>query len=236
MTLAAASSTDCTGGLFFDAKTIDISAPEASESNIPYELFACKKMKHFQPNFAPMKRDEAKDEYHKLLEPTELLPTRAELAGFWYEFISTYSQAALSYQTDRWAAVEGIVQYMRPLRNSESLAGLWADTFTLDLLWRGHPSQIRTAGGLFEVPRSTSFPLGLGKVRRNDEGKKIFYFPDFVEEEALGGDAEVHCLCVMVEQDDHWSLLLRRRDGARNVYERLEVVGYPLDVSLNTDV
>jgi hypothetical protein len=32
-------------------------------------------------------------------------------------------------------------------------------------------------------------PTTLGKVRRNDEGKKIFYFADLIEEQSLEDDA-----------------------------------------------
>lgn len=323
VTLAAASSTDCNGGLFFEAKTIDISVPEAAD--ITYKLFARKRMKHFQTDFPLMKRgwvaqeyflsprtvlfgesellwrcrklsrcecnhgpaQAAKDEYYKFLEPNGVRPTRAEIARVWYEFINTYSQTALSYQTDRLAALEGIIQYMRPLRNSECLAGLWTDTFALDLLWvigpRHRPAPARTAEPnphgrrpvwssrehLFptwswaSVPCSVSWPGGvnfvqqslpqdtfvtlvqdrrsnrpanevtlrgilipttLGKVRRSDEGRKIFYLPDLIEEEELEDTADVYCLRVMVEHNDHWSLFLRCRDEARNVYERLGVV------------
>ena len=52
------------------------------------------------------------------------------------------------FQADKLTAIDGIVQYMRPLRNCDYLAGLWGDTFGWDLLWmvgpRDRPSPSRT--------------------------------------------------------------------------------------------
>lgn len=61
--------------------------------------------------------------------------TKSDLIKKWYELMSNYSLASLTYQTDRLAAVDSIVQYMRPLRDCVYLAGLWSDSLALDLLW-----------------------------------------------------------------------------------------------------
>lgn len=61
--------------------------------------------------------------------------TRPKLISTWYEIISEYTNASLTHTTDKLAAVEGIAEYMQSLRNSEYLAGLWADSLAFDLLW-----------------------------------------------------------------------------------------------------
>ncbi|KAK4125622.1 HET-domain-containing protein, partial [Parathielavia appendiculata] len=289
LTLAAATSTSCTGGLLFETKTTDISVPGAAAKDAePYQIFARKKSKHLQSNWALMKRgwvaqeyflsprtllftdtelvwrcrkhhtcqcragpaSQSPWEYTKLLEPTVLHPTRDELARLWYIFINSYSVASLSFQTDKLAAVDGIVQYMRPLRNSENIAGLWADTFALDLLWMpstkakrrrpvwSTPEHLFPTWSWASVPYSVCWPgsvnypyplpkvplpqgtlvtlvdqdrragtpanrvtirgtlvtATLGEVRKNPEGKKVWYHSDCEDDDVLGDDTVVHCL------------------------------------------
>ncbi|KAI8689592.1 HET domain-containing protein [Fusarium sp. Ph1] len=54
--------------------------------------------------------------------------TRPKLISTWYDIISEYTSTSLTHVTDKLVAIEGIAEYMRPLRNSECLAGLWADS------------------------------------------------------------------------------------------------------------
>lgn len=84
--------------------------------------------------------------------------TRPKLISTWHGIISEYTHASLTHITDKLAAVEGIAQYMRSLRNSEYLAGLWADSVAFDLLWisqaynYGHPKRSTHADPLGKTP------------------------------------------------------------------------------------
>lgn len=55
----------------------------------------------------------------------------------WHELVAVYSKTKLSFQSDKLAAIHGIVEYLRPLRtpDAEYLAGLWSDSLVSDLLW-----------------------------------------------------------------------------------------------------
>ncbi|KAI8654044.1 HET domain-containing protein [Fusarium sp. Ph1] len=82
--------------------------------------------------------DEPEDDYPDFLK----LPTRhdpelqAKVVNKWHQLIQVYAQTTLTYQSDKLAAVEGLCQYILPLRKGKYLAGLWEDSLARDLLWK----------------------------------------------------------------------------------------------------
>ncbi|KAM0430089.1 hypothetical protein ACHAPT_006095 [Fusarium lateritium] len=57
------------------------------------------------------------------------------LVSKWHEVVEIYTQLKLSFPGDKLMAIDGIAQYMAPLRESQHVAGLWLDSFALDLAW-----------------------------------------------------------------------------------------------------
>lgn len=53
----------------------------------------------------------------------------------WHEVVQVYSQLQLTQPTDKIMAVDGVAQFMAPIRKSTCLAGLWQDSFAWDLVW-----------------------------------------------------------------------------------------------------
>ncbi|KAI1408879.1 HET-domain-containing protein [Hypoxylon sp. FL1857] len=194
LTLAAASSHGCTGGLFFSPKTVKI---RGTNTDGPYQIYARERPNHNAGEFPLLKRGWVMQE--SLLAPRTLFFGESELiwlcrghracqcstsakwalAQFpewyiklpnvnqlndcsvhltyikmWYKIVENYSTTSLTHQTDKLTAIDGIVQYMRRLRNCDYRAGLWSDSLALDLLWHtviqnGRPSR-RTQRNLSE--------------------------------------------------------------------------------------
>lgn len=172
LTLAGASATACTDGLFFRPKLLEI---RGSDIDGQYEIFARREIHH--DRFPLMKRGWVTQEIllsprtlffgecellwhcrrHKIcqcsrgpddgfslysefskLPKVNLLEEsveRSDLIRLWHKLVTSYSMTSLTYQSDKLAAIDGLVQYMRPLRKCEYLAGLWSDSLSLDLLW-----------------------------------------------------------------------------------------------------
>ncbi|KAI8723135.1 HET domain-containing protein [Fusarium sp. LHS14.1] len=70
-----------------------------------------------------------------LAEHARAIFTRPELIRTWHDIVLDYARTSLAHKTDKLAAIDGIAEYMRSLRNSECLAGLWVDSLAFDLLW-----------------------------------------------------------------------------------------------------
>ncbi|KAJ3549839.1 hypothetical protein NM208_g290 [Fusarium decemcellulare] len=85
--------------------------------------------------------------FHKLplAEDAEIKFTRPKRISTWYDIISHYSRSSLTHATDKLVAIDGIAEYMRTLRNSEYLAGLWAESLAFDLLWQSYAVNDRIA-------------------------------------------------------------------------------------------
>ncbi|KAI0136113.1 HET-domain-containing protein [Hypoxylon sp. NC0597] len=81
--------------------------------------------------------DQSSEWYMKLPKVDQLNDesVRHAVMKSWYRLITNYSTTSLTHETDKLAAVDGIVQYMRRLRSGEYRAGLWSDSLPLDLLW-----------------------------------------------------------------------------------------------------
>ena len=75
--------------------------------------------------------------WRKLPDPSRFAAQSGsrDLIHVWYDMARNYSHTALTYETDRLAAFDGIAQYMRPLKTGDYLAGLWSETLGPDLLW-----------------------------------------------------------------------------------------------------
>ncbi|EEU36992.1 uncharacterized protein NECHADRAFT_52222 [Fusarium vanettenii 77-13-4] len=86
--------------------------------------------------------DEPEDDCPDFLK----IPTRhdselqAKIVSKWHQLIQVYGQTTLTYQSDKLAAVEGLCQYILPLRKGKYLAGLWEDSLARDLLWKAGDS------------------------------------------------------------------------------------------------
>ncbi|RSL71758.1 hypothetical protein CEP53_001373 [Fusarium sp. AF-6] len=53
----------------------------------------------------------------------------------WYEIVEAYTRSRLSFSTDRFDAISGIVKRIEQSTNRVCIAGLWEDTLATDLLW-----------------------------------------------------------------------------------------------------
>lgn len=69
------------------------------------------------------------------LQPVQAHLDTSALMSKWYEVVEIYTQLRLSYPGDKLMAVDGIAQYMAPMRESQHFAGLWIDSFPSDLAW-----------------------------------------------------------------------------------------------------
>jgi hypothetical protein len=54
----------------------------------------------------------------------------------WQHTLEIYGQRQLSYSTNRLSAMSGIASLVQRATSSEYIAGLWKDTFILDMLWQ----------------------------------------------------------------------------------------------------
>ncbi|KAK2615973.1 hypothetical protein N8I77_002694 [Diaporthe amygdali] len=55
----------------------------------------------------------------------------------WYDMVESFTKRSLTNPTDKLPAISGIaMRYLRYRGNDEYLAGLWRDTFAMDLAWR----------------------------------------------------------------------------------------------------
>ncbi|KAF4459406.1 family Taurine catabolism dioxygenase [Fusarium albosuccineum] len=70
----------------------------------------------------------------KLQPATADLQTSA-LVSKWQEVVEIYTQLNMTHASDKLMAIDGIAQYMAPIRKSQHLAGLWSDSFASDLAW-----------------------------------------------------------------------------------------------------
>ncbi|KAH7254742.1 hypothetical protein MRS44_016594 [Fusarium solani] len=73
------------------------------------------------------------------LQPAEAHLDTSALVSKWYEVVEIYTQLKLSHPGDKLMAIDGIAQYMAPMRESQHFAGLWADSFVPDLAWATDP-------------------------------------------------------------------------------------------------
>ncbi|KAK4039195.1 heterokaryon incompatibility protein-domain-containing protein [Parachaetomium inaequale] len=67
-------------------------------------------------------------------------------AEFWREIVATYSPMQLTYPSDRFPAISGIVSSLSKTRKTDYLAGLWRDSLLSDLMWRTCPDDGRGLG------------------------------------------------------------------------------------------
>lgn len=73
-------------------------------------------------------------------ENSKLQPAAKHLDGSalvskWHEVVEVYTQLQMTKSSDKLMAVDGVAQYMGPIRGSRYYAGLWADSFAFDLAW-----------------------------------------------------------------------------------------------------
>jgi hypothetical protein len=78
----------------------------------------------------------------------------------WYEIVEAYTRSKLSFSTDRFTAISGIVKRIEERTNRACIAGLWEDRLATDLLWFASerpgtrikevlpPMRLRDLGGL----------------------------------------------------------------------------------------
>ncbi|KAI2615400.1 heterokaryon incompatibility protein-domain-containing protein [Hypoxylon sp. NC1633] len=69
------------------------------------------------------------------LQPIEKHLEGSALVSKWHEVVEVYSQLKLTKGSDKLMAIDGIAQYMGPIRGSQVYAGLWTDSLASDLAW-----------------------------------------------------------------------------------------------------
>jgi hypothetical protein len=67
--------------------------------------------------------------------------TRTKFYDRWLRIVQSYSQLALTYDTDRLPALSGIACFVASQTNDEYIAGLWRKDIVAGLLWYVHPAQ-----------------------------------------------------------------------------------------------
>ncbi|KAI9754137.1 MAG: hypothetical protein M1815_005777 [Lichina confinis] len=75
-----------------------------------------------------------KTEHHKALVPS--VDSAYKLNSRWRVMVYEYSRTQLTFAKDIFPALSGAAKQMQRQRGSAYLAGLWADSMVLDLLWR----------------------------------------------------------------------------------------------------
>ncbi|RSL45555.1 hypothetical protein CEP53_010727 [Fusarium sp. AF-6] len=73
------------------------------------------------------------------LQPIEAHLDTSALISKWYEVVEIYTHLKLTHPGDKLMAIDGIAQYMAPMRESQHFAGLWVDSFATDLSWATDP-------------------------------------------------------------------------------------------------
>jgi hypothetical protein len=85
--------------------------------------------------------------------PGSLMTSRFESPWEWHKLVQTYSRKALTYETDRAAAIQGLSDYVSTWRRGKYLHGLWDDTLAVDLLWENsEPLDENMIGIMEECP------------------------------------------------------------------------------------
>ncbi|XXH05877.1 hypothetical protein Hte_012318 [Hypoxylon texense] len=69
------------------------------------------------------------------LQPAAKHLDGSALVSKWHEVVEVYTQLKLTKTSDKLMAIDGVAQYMGPIRGSRHYAGLWADSFAFDLAW-----------------------------------------------------------------------------------------------------
>jgi hypothetical protein len=69
------------------------------------------------------------------MQPAKTKSSASELVERWHQVVQVYSQLNLTQTTDKLMAVDGIAQYMAPIRGGRYVAGVWEDSFAVDLAW-----------------------------------------------------------------------------------------------------
>lgn len=80
----------------------------------------------------------------------------------WYSFIQSYSSTELTYESDRFIAIQGIVNEMQKTREDKYFAGMWTRDLSKALLWMAEKKSARNTS-LENVP-SWSWASIIGKV------------------------------------------------------------------------
>ncbi|RSL66505.1 hypothetical protein CEP54_003700 [Fusarium duplospermum] len=189
LTLAAASSSSGQGGLFYSSPKVEITGT-IPESGQEYRLFARFNFNHRFFDYplmnqlvwecrtcnicqcSPIRGGFQAQVYgfpdNSKLQPAEAHLDTSALVSKWYEVVEIYTHLKLTHPGDKLMAIDGIAQYMAPMRESQHFAGLWVDSFATDLSWatdsfddeRGRVPEWRARHGLGPrwKPRSFGMP------------------------------------------------------------------------------
>ncbi|KAF5013260.1 hypothetical protein FDECE_735 [Fusarium decemcellulare] len=69
------------------------------------------------------------------LQPVTADLQTSVLVSKWQEVVEIYTQLKMTHASDKLMAIDGIAQYMAPIRKSQHFAGIWSDSFASDLAW-----------------------------------------------------------------------------------------------------
>ena len=105
-----------------------------------------KGLPHWARSFWSSDATALKRRVRDLMRGEEALPGRSMLADVaqgldhktywaWLTFRNQYSKAALTYGTDKLVAIQGIVNWIRRVRDSPFIAGLWLSYIIEELCW-----------------------------------------------------------------------------------------------------
>ncbi|EPE24720.1 hypothetical protein GLAREA_08573 [Glarea lozoyensis ATCC 20868] len=80
--------------------------------------------------------DSAISSFRNIMRFLNQMKGSSDFHTVWLKTLNEYGNRKLTYQSDRLPAMSGIASVVQRATSSEYVAGLWTDTFVLDLLWR----------------------------------------------------------------------------------------------------
>ena len=88
----------------------------------------------YQGHVSKCKKPHSRDEtYLHLPRPRIYQPS--DVPSTWRNALTIYTKSALTREDDKLIAIQGLIKEFAPLVHDESIAGLWQDIFSDELLW-----------------------------------------------------------------------------------------------------
>jgi hypothetical protein len=165
--------------------------------------------------------------YDSLIAKNPILLT--ELPKLWRRILIQYSPLLLTKSSDKLFAIASIAKLMRDCRGSDYLAGLWRDSFALDMLWTARvPSP--SSPKLMKRAPSWSWASVDGPIKYNQSlylqqpvepiiHCKLLHAEINMEGKKVAGIAKVECSKMKI-----WSF--RKGEERKSLQDRLWELGF----------
>ncbi|CZR51370.1 uncharacterized protein PAC_01245 [Phialocephala subalpina] len=145
MTIAATSSPDSTGGLFFEVPNSQLRVGRQSGEDAETTVHFTNSILYWQCRERYASEDGLLDEqtFGSLEEEFEWVDKEFYSKYFaknpriaWYMLAQNYSERALSFMKDKFPAMAGLIRAHQQQTGATPILGLWKDTLHFDLCWR----------------------------------------------------------------------------------------------------